>query len=165
MRNAPALMFGGRQGANGASVWTMSISANLLRRQRKHHSGESVMKYLGLAYYSPEKFAAMAPDAVDALVSQCPALDEKMRATGKVLVAASLGEPDKWKTLRPSAGKAEVSDGPYTESKELVGGLFVIEAESHDEAERLASMHPAATLGEDGGWAVQLIPIDFYLGG
>lgn len=122
------------------------------------------MKYLGLAYYSPDKFAAMTPEAVDALVSQCPALDEKMRATGKVLVSASLAEPDTWATLRPRAGKVQVSDGPYTESKELVGGLFVIEAESHDEALRLASMHPAATLGEDGGWAVELIPIGFYLG-
>jgi len=122
------------------------------------------MKYLGLAYYSPEKFATMAPDDVEALVGQCPALDEKMRATGKVLVAASLGEPDTWTTLRPRAGKALVSDGPYTESKEMVGGLFVIEAENHDEATRLASMHPAATLGEEGGWAVELIPIDFYLG-
>jgi hypothetical protein len=122
------------------------------------------MKYLGLAYYSPEKFAAMAPDDVDALVGQCPALDEKMRATGKVLVAASLGEPDTWTTLRPRGGKVQVSDGPYTESKEMVGGLFVIEAENHDEALRLASMHPAAMLGEAGGWAVELIPIDFHLG-
>jgi len=121
------------------------------------------MKYLGLAYYSPEKFAAMAPDEVDALVGQCPALDEKMRAAGKVLVAASLGQPDTWTTLRPRAGAVQVSDGPYTESKEMVGGLFVIEAGSHDEALRLASMHPAAMLGEAGGWAVELIPIDFYL--
>lgn len=123
------------------------------------------MKYLGLAYYSPEKFATIAADDVEALVSQCPALDEKMRATGKVLVSASLGEPDTWTTLRPRAGKAQVSDGPYTESKEMVGGLFIIEAENHDEALRIASMHPAATLGEEGGWAVELIPMDFYLGG
>lgn len=123
------------------------------------------MKYLGLAYYSPEKFAAMSPEDVDALVSQCPALDEKMRATGKVLVSASLGEPGTWTTLRPQAGKAQVSDGPYTESKEMVGGLFIIEADSRDEALRLAAMHPAAQVGEAGGWAVELIPVDFYLGG
>lgn len=124
----------------------------------------STMKYLGLAYYCPEKFAAMAPDEVGALVSQCPALDEKMRATGKVLVAASLSEPETWAALRPSAGKTQIIDGPYTESKELVGGLFVIEADNRDEALRLASMHPAAVLGEAGGWAVELIPIDSCLG-
>ena len=87
------------------------------------------MKYLGLAYFTPEKFAAMAPEDVKALVSQCPALDEKMRATGKVLVSASLGDLDSWKTLRPRNGKTHVSDGPYTESKEVVGGLFIIEAD------------------------------------
>ena len=121
------------------------------------------MKYLGLAYFTPDKFAAMAPDDVKALVCQCPALDEKMRATGKVLVSASLGDLDSWKTLRPHSGKTNVSDGPYTEAKEVVGGLFIIEADSQDEALRIASMHPAATLGEEGGWAVELIPMDFYL--
>jgi len=121
------------------------------------------MKYLGLAYFTPEKFAAMAPGEVKELVSQCPALDERMRATGKVLVSASLGDLDTWATLRPRSGKTHVSDGPYTESKEVVGGLFIIEAASRDEALRIASMHPAATLGEEGGWAVELIPMEFYL--
>ncbi len=121
------------------------------------------MKYLGLAYFTPQKFAAMPPSEVRELVSQCPALDEKMRATGKVLVSASLGELDSWMTLRPRSGKTQVSDGPYTESKEVVGGLFIIEADSRDEALRIASMHPAAMLGEEGGWAVELIPMDFFL--
>ncbi|MGF6645753.1 hypothetical protein P3T24_005884 [Paraburkholderia sp. GAS33] len=121
------------------------------------------MKYVGLAYFTPEKFAAMAPEDVKKLVNQCPALDEKMRATGKVLVSASLGDLDSWRTLRPGNGKTQVTDGPYTETKEVVGGLFIIEADSRDEALRIASMHPAATLGEEGGWAVELIPLDFYL--
>ena len=105
----------------------------------------------------------MAPDDVKKLVGQCPALDDKMRATGKVLVSASLGDLDSWRALRPRSGKTHVSDGPYTESKEVVGGMFIIEADSRDEALRIASMHPAATLGEEGGWAVELIPMDFYL--
>lgn len=121
------------------------------------------MKYLGLAYFTPDKFAAMAPGDVRNLVSQCPALDEKMRATGKVLVSASLGDLEKWKTLRPQGGKTIVSDGPYAESKEVVGGMFIIEADSREEALDIASMHPAARLGEKGGWAVELIPLDFYL--
>lgn len=121
------------------------------------------MQYLGLAYFTPEKFAAMTPDDVTALVSQCPPLDEKMRATGKLLVSASLGDLEHWRTLRPRGGQTHVSDGPYTEAKEVVGGLFIIEADTRDEALRIASMHPAATLGEEGGWAVELIPLDFYL--
>ena len=88
---------------------------------------------------------------------------EPLRATGKVLLAASLGDVTGWTTLRPRNGRTQVSDGPYTESKEVVGGLFIIEADDHDEALRLASMHPAATLGEEGGWAVELIPIEFFM--
>jgi hypothetical protein len=122
------------------------------------------MKYLGLAYFTPEKMAAMTPDAVKELVSQCPALDEKMRNAGNMLVSASLGDLDRWKTLRPSNGKTRVTDGPYAEAKEVIGGLFVIEADSPDEALRIASMHPAATLGEEAGWVVELIPLDFCLG-
>lgn len=121
------------------------------------------MKYLGLAYFTPEKFAALPPDQVKAIVSQCPALDEKMRATGKVLVSASLGDLENWRTLRPRGGKTQISDGPYTESKEVVGGLFIIEADDPEEALRIASMHPAAQIGEEGEWAVELIPMDFYL--
>ena len=121
------------------------------------------MKYLGLAYFNPERFATMAPDDVQKLVSQCPPLDEKMRATGQVLVSASLGDLDRWKTLRPRSGKTVVSDGPFAEAKEVVGGMFIIEADNPDEALRIASMHPAAQLGEQGGWAVELIPMDFYL--
>lgn len=105
----------------------------------------------------------MAPDDVKELLSPYPALAEKVHATGKVLVSASLGDLDRWRTLHPRNGKMHVSDGPYTESKEVVGGLFIIEAGSRDEALRIASLHPAATLGEDGGWAVELIPMDFYL--
>ena len=121
------------------------------------------MKYLGLAYFTPEKFAALAPDDVKALVSQGPALDEKMRASGKVLVSASLGDLEHWRTLLPRGGTTRITDGPYTESREVVGGLFIIEADSQEEALRIASMHPAATIGEEGGWAVELIPLEFYL--
>jgi len=123
------------------------------------------MKYLGLAYFTPEKFAAMAPDEVSALVSQCPALDEKMQATGRMLVSASLGDLDTWRTLLPRTGGTHVIDGPYAEAREVVGGLFIIEADSREEALRVASMHPAASLGEAAGWAVELIPIEYYRAG
>ena len=52
------------------------------------------MKYLGLAYYSPEKFAAMSPEAVDALVSQCPALDEKIKQVEAMFVASPVQPED-----------------------------------------------------------------------
>ena len=105
------------------------------------------MKYVGLAYFTPEKFAAMAPDDVKALVSQCPALDEKMRATGKMLVSASLGDLEGWRTLRSRGGKTHVTDGPYTESKEVVGGYIVLNADTIEEAAEIAKTFPPLERG------------------
>lgn len=120
------------------------------------------MKYLCLAYYDPEKFAALAPAEVQALVSQCPAKDAELKKTGRLVVSASLEGPQAAFALRPRGGKPQVTDGPYTEAKELVGGFFIIEAADRDEAVRVASLHPAATLGEHVGWAIELHPIEFF---
>jgi hypothetical protein len=120
------------------------------------------MKYLCLAYYNPEKFAAMTPADVQALVSQCPAKDAELKKTGHLLVSASLGGPQAAFALRPRGGKPQITDGPYAEAKEMVGGFFIIEAADRDEAVRVASLHPAATLGENVGWGIELHPIGFF---
>lgn len=120
------------------------------------------MKYLGLAYYTPAAFAAMPPAGVQALVSQCPPKDAQLKATGQLRVSASLGGPDAVIKIQPRGGKPKVSDGPFAETKELVGGFFIIEAADRDEAVRLASIHPAATLGEQAGWYIELHPIGFF---
>jgi len=121
------------------------------------------MKYLALAYYDEQKFIALPPAQLEALVSQCPALDRKLHDTGQLRVSASLGEPSAAVRIRPVNGATLVTDGPYTESKELVGGFFIIEAESLEQAITVASLHPAAQLGEDVGWGIELRPIDHYL--
>jgi hypothetical protein len=141
----------------------MSIPAGAVRRgatspKRK----DSPLQYLCLAFYDPEKFAAMAPDEVQALVGQCPALDEQLKASGALRVSASLAGTDGVINLRPRGGKPQVTDGPFTESKELVGGFFIIEAADRDEAVRVASLHPTATLGEQVGWGLEIHPIDFF---
>jgi hypothetical protein len=120
------------------------------------------MKYLCLAYYNPAEFAAMAPADLQALVGQCPAKDEELKATGRLRVSASLGEPAQTIRIQPRGGKPKVTDGPFTEVKELVGGFFIIEAGNRDEAVRLASIHPAATLGEQAGWRIDMHPIGFF---
>jgi hypothetical protein len=120
------------------------------------------MKFLCLAYYNPKAFEAMAPADVQALVSQCPAKDAELKATGKLLVSASLDGPVPTFALRPRNGKPHLTDGPYAEAKEMVGGFFIIEAEDKDEAVRVASLHPAATLGEAVGWGIEVHPIGFF---
>ena len=121
------------------------------------------MKYLCLAYYEPQKMGAMPPDELKAMVSQCPPRDAQLKASGQLRVSASLQGPEAAISLRPTGAQPRVTDGPFAESKEMVGGFFIIEAADRDEAIRIASLHPAATLGQQAGWGIELHPIGMYL--
>ena len=65
-------------------------------------------------------------------------------------------------SVRVRDGKRLVTDGPFAETKELIGGFFVIEARDLNEAIRVASKHPAAHLGERVGWGIEVRPIESY---
>ena len=115
------------------------------------------MKYLCLAYGDPKKMDKLTKEQLAALFERCKAYDAEMKATGQYLDAFSL----EWDcvTVRPSGGKPMVSDGPFVETKEKVGGLVVIEARDLNDAIRVASLHPAARMGEEIGWAIEIRPI------
>lgn len=120
------------------------------------------MKYLCLAYYDVRKFDALSPAELDAIVSRCPAYDAALRDSGHLIVQASLGAPGATASVRPRNGKPSVTDGPFVETKEQVGGFFIIEARDLNEAIRVASKHPAANLGEQAGWGIEVRPIEGY---
>ncbi len=122
------------------------------------------MKFLVLAYYEPAAFEAMTPEAKQALVSQCPPHDAALRDTGSLLTIASLGEIRASVTVRPKNGKPVVTDGPYMETKEQLGSFFLIEAADMAEAVRIASLHPAAQLGDNAGWGLEIRPIRYFSG-
>lgn len=115
------------------------------------------MKYLCLAYGDRKKVEALTPAEFDAIVAQCRPRDEELRKSGHHLFSESL----EWDAmcLRPRGGKIVTTDGPYIESREQVGGLFVIEAKDLNEAVRIASLHPAAQLGEHLGWGIEIRPM------
>jgi hypothetical protein len=120
------------------------------------------VKYLCLAYYDEKAFEALPKAEFDAIVSKCPAYDDRLRKSGRLVVQALLGSPRATTVLRPKNGKPLVTDGPFVETKEQVGGFFIIEAADLDEAIRVAANHPAANLGEQVGWAVEIRPIEGY---
>lgn len=115
------------------------------------------MKYLCLLYGDRKKMEALTKPEFEALVAQCAPLDAELKKTGKMVMVESL----EWDatTIRTRNGEMLVTDGPFIETKETVGSVMIIEAKDLDEAIRVASMHPAARLGEQGGWAVEVRPI------
>jgi hypothetical protein len=120
------------------------------------------MKYLCLAYYDERRFEALSPAELEAIVSRCPAYDADLRASGHLVIQGSLQSPRSSATVRPREGKVSITDGPFAETKEQIGGFFVIEARDLNEAIRVASKHPAAHLGEDVGWGIEVRPMDAF---
>jgi hypothetical protein len=121
------------------------------------------MKYLVLAYYDERKFNALTDAERQAIVSGCPPRDAALRDSGHLEMVASLAEPSDSVSVRPRNGKPVVTDGPYMETNEVLGSFFLIEAADMDEAVRIASLHPAANLGEQVGWGIEVRRIDFCL--
>ena len=117
------------------------------------------MKFLCLAYYDVDALSTTPKDEVKAVVSQCPPRDAALRASGHLLAQASLGVPGATRVIKPRRGRKTVLDGPFTEAKELVGGFFIIDARDMDQAVEIASLHPAAELGEAMGWGIEIWPI------
>jgi hypothetical protein len=120
------------------------------------------MKFLCLAYYDPQRFDALSGAELEAIVSQCPPRDKALRDSGHLLMQASLGPARASTSLRPRNGKVMITDGPFAETREQVGGFFIIEATGLDEAIAVASKHPAAVLGEAAGWGVEVRPIEGF---
>jgi hypothetical protein len=83
----------------------------------------------------------------DELVAEALAYDAELRAGGHYLYSGALQPVETATTLRVHAGKVTISDGPFAETKEQVGGFIVIEARDLDEAMHLAAKIPPARLG------------------
>ncbi len=115
------------------------------------------MKYLCLLYGNQEKVSALSKEEFASLVESCKAYDAELQRTGAVRTVESL----EWDvtTVRARGGKPTVVDGPFVETRDVVGSFMVIEARDLNEAIRIASLHPAANLGEDLGWGIEIRPI------
>jgi hypothetical protein len=117
------------------------------------------MKYLCLAYYDVTKFEGLTEDDMAEIGRACRPHDQELKQTGRVLLQASLDSPQATTVLRPRNGKVSITDGPYVETKEQVGGFFLIEARDLNEAIQIASKHPAALMNEHLGWGIEVRPL------
>ena len=98
------------------------------------------MKYLCLVYLEPDKLHAV-PD------SECATSGQRLRERGVLVAAEALQPIDTATTVRVRAGKVLVTDGPFAETKEVLGGFIFIEAADMDEAVRIAAGIPMAKYG------------------
>ena len=105
------------------------------------------MRYACLVYTEQPELDALPPGEWDSLIDQHLEYDEVLRKSGHFLVGAPL-EPVTAATLvRVRGGKVAVTDGPFAETKEQLGGFILIEARDLNEAIQVASKIPVARYG------------------
>ena len=105
------------------------------------------MKFVCFGYLDTQKWGTLSTDQQNALIDACFAYDEVLKKNGHWAGGEGLQGPDTARTLRIQSGKIAVTDGPYAESKEMLGGLLIIEARDLDQAVQLISNHPGMNMG------------------
>jgi len=105
------------------------------------------MKYLCMIFCEETKLDALAPNEFQALVDQSLDYDDVLRKGGHLLANNALEPVREAVTIRPRGGKMMVTDGPFAETREQIGGFILIEAKDREEAIRLASAIPGLKLG------------------
>jgi hypothetical protein len=104
------------------------------------------MRYVCLVYFDPQKVFGQSPEAAAVLADSGP-YDAQLRASGHMVAAEALTLPDRAITVQVRNGKMSATDGPFTETKEMLGGFIAIEARDMNEAVRIAAGIPLARLG------------------
>ena len=122
------------------------------------------MRFVCLCYYDHAQYEACSPADLEAVGRICAPRDEQLRASGRVILNSSLGEPSRARTLRAGKdGEATVSDGPYAQTKEPLGAMFLIEAADLDDAVRIARLHPGSVLGKYFGGGIEVRAFDHFV--
>ena len=105
------------------------------------------MKYICLGYIEPNKFESMSDAERNAMVDECFSYDDLLRKNGHFAGGEALQPPATATTLRWKNGKVAVTDGPYAETKEQIGGILILEARDLNHAIQLMSKHPGVKAG------------------
>jgi hypothetical protein len=105
------------------------------------------MKFLCLACEQEETLNALSRAEWDALRNETLAYVDKLLKSGHLISAEPLQSARTAATVRVRNGRIQVTDGPFAETKEMVGGFFLIEARDREEAIRIASEWPSARFG------------------
>jgi hypothetical protein len=112
------------------------------------------MKYLCMVIVDEKKLAAMPEAAAQALTDESLAYDQTLKDRGHFIAAQALQPVNTATTIRVRNGKVSVTDGPFAETNEQIGGFILIEAKDLNEAIQIASKIPVIRLG-----AIEVRPI------
>jgi hypothetical protein len=105
------------------------------------------MKFVCLGFIDEAKYAEVSQEDGHKMMNACFAYDDELRRGGHFLGGEALETVRKAVTLRMIDGKVVATDGPYTETKEMLGGILLLEARDLNHAISLMSKHPGVKMG------------------
>ena len=105
------------------------------------------MKYVCLGYMDPNKWGSMSESERNAFIDECFDYDDVLRRNGHFVGGEALQGPQNATTLRFQNGRVSITDGPYVETKEQLGGILILEATDLNHAIQLMSKHPGVRGG------------------
>ena len=115
------------------------------------------MKYLCLIYNEEKNMAAMGKAESDAMTAEYMAFTDEIRKSAHYVAGDALKAVSTATSVRVRNGKLSATDGPFAETKEQLGGYYVIQAKDLNEAIAIAARIPSARTG-----TIEVRPIVVY---
>ncbi|SFE41752.1 Uncharacterized conserved protein [Actinopolyspora alba] len=119
------------------------------------------MKFLLLMHMNPRIWEALTEEERNEVVEGQSEFMATVRESGELLAANALADPPESVVVRVRDGVPVVSDGPYVEAKEYLGGYYLVECANRDRALELAALIPDAKVA---GLGVEVRPVVFAAG-
>src|SRR5262245_31948618 len=105
------------------------------------------MRFMFAIYRDEKAHVALSQTEIQRLVDRSLEYDEELRQRGHYIVSDALQPSRTARIIRNQSGQVSTSDGPFAETKEQLGGFYLIEARDLDEACEIASRFPLAKIG------------------
>ena len=105
------------------------------------------MKFMFVIFHDEKVLDALPESEKQTLVDSALDYDDEIRRSGHYIVSNALQSARTARTIRVRSGKVSTTDGPFAETKEQLGGFFLIEAKDMDEACAVATRFPPPRLG------------------
>jgi hypothetical protein len=115
------------------------------------------MKYMILLYAEPDRNPVPGTPEFDAMMAEFFTLDERMKDRATVLAGEGLLGNETATTVRARAGRVETVDGPFAETREHLGGFYLVEAATLQDAQAFAAAVPVARYG-----SVEVRPVEVF---
>ncbi|TDD37958.1 hypothetical protein E1286_36710 [Nonomuraea terrae] len=116
------------------------------------------MKFLLIMHMNPQVWDALSQEQREEVMNGHGAFMETIKKSGEMLGTTALADPSQSAVVRVRRGMPAVTDGPYLEAKEYLGGYYLVECDSRERALELAALIPDASVP---GLGIEVRPVVF----